>query len=280
MQQQQKSRLRGFVQTPVGKALLIALALLVTFASYVYVETLVAIPAMLLFGLALPIWAGIKAPRYLALSGLVILLLIAPLSNLVITQDIMTPIPASSSANTLPSGNGGSVLQNALVTPYVGGAEKNFTWTVTVFPQVHPGGQFQPSLVESVHFRRRPGATGNNSPSCSASYPFFELNDTAIVGITSETNVTFHYQVGSDGIWDWQMSLLLSRQYDARPQLHLPRGRPHVQRDRGTRCGKATPRMSESLLLTLYFDDFLFLEAPFYFVLLIYMILKRRERSN
>lgn len=278
MQQQPKGRFRGFVQTPVGKALLIALALLVVFASYVYVETLVAIPAMLLFGLALPIWAGLKAPRYLALSGLVILLLVAPLSNLVITQDIMTPIPASSSSNALPDGNGGSVLQNALVSPYVGGADKNFTWTVTVFPQYIPAGNSSP-LWLNLYISTCPGATGNDSPNCSTPYPFFELNNSAIAGITSETNVSFNYQVGTDGIWDWQMSLAVRSNTTHDLYYIFLVGDPTYNGIEGPVVGTYATTY-ESLLLTLYFDDLLFLGAPFYFVLLIYMILKRRERAK
>ncbi len=278
MQQEQQGRFRRFVLTPPGKALLLALALLVVFASYVYVETLVAIPAMLLFGLAVPIWAGIKAPRYLAISGMVILLLVAPLSNLVITQDILQPIPASASGNALPEGNGSSVLQGAFVTPYTGGASTNFTWTVTIFPQFIPAGNSSP-LWLNLYISTCPGATGNNSPSCAASYPFFLLNDTSIAGITNETNASFHFVIGSNGIWDWQMSLAVRNTTTHDLAYIFLVGDPTYNGIEGPVTGGYWVTY-ESLLLTLYFDDFLFLGAPFYFVLLIYMILKRRERTK
>jgi hypothetical protein len=278
VQQQQQNRFRRFVQTPVGKAALLALAILVVFASYVYVETLVAIPAMLLFGLAVPIWAGLKAPRYLAISGLVILLIMAPVSNVVITQDIMAPVAASASLNGLPDGNGGAVLQNALVAPYVGGTSTNFTWTVTVFPQYIPPGNSTP-LWLNLYVSSCPGATGNNSPNCSPPYTFVELNNTTIAGITHETNVTFHYAIGINGIWDWQMSLAVENNTTHALYYIFLVGDPTYNGIEGPVVGDFTTTY-ESLLLTLYFDIFLFLGAPFYFVLLIYMIFKRRERSK
>jgi hypothetical protein len=202
VQQQQLVGFRRFAQTPPGKALLLAAAILVVFASYVYVDTLIAIPAMLLFGLAVPIWLGLKAPRYLALTGLVILLLVAPISNIVITQDIMTPVPASAS----PYENGGVVLQNALVTPYTGGTSTNFTWTVSIYPQYLPTNN-STLLWLNLYISTCPGATGNSSPACTSPYPLTILNKTMPNPATAEFNETFQYVVGSVGIWDWQMSL-------------------------------------------------------------------------
>jgi hypothetical protein len=277
VQQQQPGGFRRFVQTPPGKALLLAAGILVVFASYVYIDTLVAIPAMLLFGLAVPIWAGLKAPRYLALSGLVILLLVAPLSNVVITQDILTPVSASASPTGLPDGNGGAVLQNALVTPYVGGTSTNFTWNVSVYPQFIPAGNSTPLWLD-LYISTCPGATGNNSPVCTAPYPLTILNYTFPSNTTSETNVLFHYVIGAVGIWDWQMSLVVRNTSGGYNYIFLV-GDPTYNGIEGPVVGNFATTY-ESLLLTLYFDDFLFLGAPFYFVLLVYMIFKRRERSK
>ncbi len=277
MQAQKTSRFRSFVQTPPGKALLVAVALLFTFASYVYVETLVAIPAFLLFGLAVPIWMGLKAPRFLALLGLVVLLLVAPLSNLVITQDILTPIGVSSSSNTLPEGNGGSVLNNALVSPYTGSTTTNFTWNVTIYPQYLPTGLSSPEWI-NLYVSTCPGATGNNSPNCAAGYPYYEFNQT-LHNVTDETNVSFHFQIGLDGIWDWQMSIATNNLTTGNLTWIFLVGDPTYNGIEGPVVGGYWATY-ESLLLTLYLDDLLFLGAPFYFVLLIYMILKRRERAK
>jgi len=278
VQQQKPGRFRSFLQSPAGKALLLALAILVTFGSTIF-STLVAIPAILLFGLAVPIWAGLKRPRYLALTGLVILLLVAPFSNLVITQDIMTPIPGSYSSSTLPNGNGGAVLQNALVTPYVGGTSENFTWTVAIYPQYIPGTPNNTTLWLNLYISSCPGATGNASPNCAQPYPFFLLNDTTVANLTAETTVTFNFQIGSIGIWDWQMSLAVRNLTTGKLYYIFLVGDPTYNGIEGPVVGTYATTY-ESLLLTLYFDDFLFLGAPFYFVLLIYMILKRRERTK
>jgi hypothetical protein len=275
VQQQQKGRFRRFLQTPIGRALLLALAIVVVFAATGYVSPLVGIPAMLVFGLAFPIWAGYKAPRYLALSGLVILLLVAPLANIALTQQIMTPVGASSSSNGAPVGNGGSVLQNALVTPYVGGTGTNFTWTVTVYPQYIPAGNSTP-LWLNLYISNCPGATTNDSSLCSPPYPFVELNQSWVNG----TSVyEFHYKIGSLGIWDWQLSTTVRN--NASHDLYdiFLSGDPTYNGIEGPVVGTFGD-IYTSLLLDVYLEVFLYLGASFYFVLLIYMIFKRRERGK
>ena len=282
MQQQQPNRFRRFVQTPPGKALLLALTLLVVFATFVYVEALVAIPAMLLFGLAIPIWLGLKAPRYLALSGLVILLILAPISNLVITQQVMTPIPASASSNVGPDGSNGSVLQGALVSPYVGGTSTNFTWNVTVYPQYIPAHNSSP-LWLNLYISNCPGATVNDLSRCSPPYPFTELNvswnNTTAVGVTGERNASFHWTIGTLGIWDWQMSVTVRNNVSDGLYYIFLVGDPTYNGIEGPVIGTYDTTYS-SLLLALYLEDFLYLGGPFYFVLLIYMIFKRREKTK
>ena len=282
MQQQQQGRFRRFVQTRAGKALLLALAIVVVFATYVYVETLVAIPAILLFGLAVPIWSGLKAPRYLALSGLAMLLVLAPISNLAVTQDILTPVPASTSLNGPPDGNGGAVLQNALVSPYVGETSTNFTWNVTIFPHYVPAGNT--SLVTlTLYVSTCPGATGNAScPGGSPPYPFYELTRNVsqeLSSAPSEINESFHYQIGSSGIWDWQMSLTVRNGTTGNVYAIFLVGDPTYNGIEGPVIGTFATIYAD-VLPTLYFDQFLFLGAPFYFVLLIYVIFKRRERGK
>ena len=278
MARQQPNRFRSFAQTPAGKAFLVAVAIVMTTATYLYVLQLAAIPAMLLFGLAVPIWLGLKAPRFLALAGLVILLLVAPLSGLGITQMIMTPLGPSASGNTLPDGNGGSVLNQAYVSPYVGSVSTNFTWSVTIYPQYIPKGNSSP-LWLNLYVSTCPGATGNDSINCVTPYPFFLLNDTSVRNISSETNATFHFQIGSVGIWDWQMSIAMRNLSTGNLTYIFLIGDPQYNGIEGPVVGTFATTY-ESLLLTIYFDQLLVLGAPFYFVLLIYVILKRRERTR
>jgi len=124
-----------------------------------------------------------------------------------------------------------------------------------------------------------PGATGNNSPYCSPPYAFYVLNDTSVANISTETNVSFNFQIGANGIWDWQMSLAVKNTTTGKLSWIFLLGDPTYNGIEGPVVGNYWTTY-ESLLLTLYFDDLLFLGAPFYFVLLIYVILKRRERSK
>ena len=279
VQQQQPGAFRRFLVTPVGKALLLAVTILIVFATYVYVDTLVAIPAFLLFGLAVPIWIGLKAPRYLALTGLVVLLLVAPISNVVITQDILTPIGESCSPST-GSNCQGAVLQNASVSPYVGGSAVNFTWTVDVYPQYLPGAPNSTPLWLNLYVSTCPGATGNSSPDCSAGYPLYILNDTSVNETTSPSVQSFHFAIGQDGIWDWQMSLAFRNSTNRNNLTYVFLvGDPTYNGIEGPVVGDYATTYT-ALILTLYFDDLLFLGAPFYIVLLLYMVFKRRERAK
>lgn len=275
MQQQQTGRFRRFLQTRIGRVLLLAVAIVVVFAATGYVSPLVGIPAMLVFGLALPIWAGYKAPRYLALSGLVILLLVAPLANVALTQQIMTPIGASSSSNSAPVGNGGSVLQNALVTPYVGGTGTNFTWTVTVYPQYIPTGNSTPLWI-NLYISNCPGATTNDSSLCTPPYPFVDLN---LSWVNGTSTYEFHHQIGSLGIWDWQLSVTVRNVASSALYDIFLTGDPTYNGIEGPVVGTFGD-IYTSLLLDVYLEVFLYLGASFYFVLLIYMIFKRRERGK
>jgi hypothetical protein len=278
VQQQPRGGFRRFLQSSAGKALLIAATILLVFASFVYVQTLIAIPVFLLFGLAVPIWAGLKAPKFLALSGLVVILLVAPIANAAITQEIMTPLPDATSSTGLPFSSGSSpVLQNAAVTPYVGGTSTNFTWQVTVYPQYLP---YPNSTLQwiTLYISSCPGATGNSSPNCSPGYSLWALND-SLNGTTTTTTVTFHYTIGSQGIWDWQMELAYVNGTKGNLTYQLLVGDATYNGLEGPVVGTFST-VFVSLLPTLYLDVLLFLGLPFYVVLLLYMVFKSRERRK
>ena len=167
MAQQSKGRFRRFLSTPPGKIVLIVLAFAVVFATNAYVSVVVAIPAILLFGLAVPIWAGLKRPRFLALLGLVVVLAVAPVVTIVFTQEILTPVGIANSSNALSASNGQPVMENATVHPFAGTTSTNFTWTVTIYHRTIRR-EHHALLLVPLH-RQLSGATGNNSPSCSTS---------------------------------------------------------------------------------------------------------------
>ncbi len=287
-QQQPKGAFRRFLVTPAGKATLVAITILLVFASFVYVETLIAIPVFLLFGLAVPIWSGLKAPRFLALSGLVVILLVAPIGNAAITQEIMTPLAAATSSTGVPYSNGSSpVMQAAVVSPYVGGTSTNFTWTVTLYPQylAYPNSTMR---WLNLYVSSCPGATSNNSPNCSAGYSYWNLNSSSYPGFsvttplpnaTGTTVATFHFAIGSEGIWDWQMSLAYYNGSASHLNYTFLVGDATYNGLEGPVVGSFST-VYVALLPTLYLDVLLFLGIPFYVVLLLYMVFKARERRK
>jgi hypothetical protein len=280
VQPKQPSPFRRFLSSRIGRVVLIAVTILVVFGSYVYVEALLAIPVFLLFGLALPIWVGIKRPRFLALSGLVVVLIVAPLSTLVITQDVRTPVPLASSMTGLPGlTSNQATLQNAGVTPYTGTASTNFTWTVTVYPTEVPTGNSTP-LNLSLYISTCPGATSTSPPAwCSAGYPFVQLNQAMPANFTSPTTFTFHYKIGSNGIWDWQMGVYTKNKTTGALFFQTLVGDATYNGIEGPVVGDFSTTYFE-LLGTIYFDDALFLGGPFFFILLIYALFKNRERRR
>ncbi len=279
MAQQKLGGFRRFVQTFFGKAFLIVLAVVVVFATYVYVDTLLAIPAMLLFGLAIPIWLGLKRPRYLGIMGLVVVLAVAPLSTIVITQDIRAPLSPASSLTDIP-GTTAALMQNASVTPYTGTASTNFTWTVTIVPIGGiPTGNSSPLWI-NLYISTCPGATSTAAPSwCSAGYPFTLLNETFSGNLTKNTTVQFHYQIGTDGIWDWQMGIYTKNLTTGALFFQTLVGDPTYNGIEGPVVGDFLSTYG-AVLPTIYFDDALFLGGPFFVILLIYLLFKNRERKR
>jgi hypothetical protein len=180
VQQQPKGGFRRFVQTPAGKSILLAVAIALVFATFVYITPLLAIPVFLVVGLAVPIYAGLKRPRYLALAGLVVILLATPIASAAYTQEILTPTPAASSSASLPAGNGGAVLQNAYVTPFTGDTSTNFTWNVTIYPQY---------LTSTIEFFVPAGAYPYDLGAVPG-YQTEPASGTATAGV-SEINLTF-----------------------------------------------------------------------------------------
>ena len=279
MAQKSQGRFRRFLKTRLGQVFLIVLAALVVLATYSLVLAVVAIPAFLLFGLAVPIWSGQKRPGFLAVLGLVVVLVVAPTATILFTQEVRTPVSSADSLTGPGYSNGTAVLQNATVSPYLGSTGTNFTWTVTVFPRNVPADNSTPVELD-LFISTCPGATGNNSPNCQQPYPFTLLTNTSLPpNATAPYNVTFHYQIGSNGIYDWQMGIYTKNRTTGVPYFQLLQGDPTYNGIQGPIIGTFTTTYSE-LVATVYFQDLLFLGAPFYFVLLIYMLFKNRERRR
>jgi hypothetical protein len=280
VQPKQPSPFRRFLQTPIGRVVLIIITILVVFASYVYVEALLAIPVFLLFGLALPIWAGLKRPRFLALLGLIVVLAVAPLSTVVITQDVRTPVSLASSLTGLPGLSGSNAtLQSAGVTPYTGTTSTNFTWQATVYPKEVPKGNSTPVNL-SLYISTCPGATSTSPPSwCASGYPFIQLNYVFPANFTTPMVVSFHHKLSSNGIWDWQMGVYTKNTTTGAPYFQTLVGDPTYNGIEGPVVGDFATTYFE-LLGTIYVDDALFLGGSYFVILLIYVLFKNRERRR
>ncbi|HYA56967.1 MAG TPA: hypothetical protein VEH57_00645 [Thermoplasmata archaeon] len=282
MQQEKARGFRGFVQTAAGRAFLIALSLVLVFATFTYVTPLLAIPVFLIVGLALPIYSGLKRPRFLALSGLVVILLLAPVATAVLSSEIMSPTPAASSSPDLPEGHGGAVLQNASVGPFLGSTSTNFTWNVTIYPQYLSPDNSSP-LWLSLYISTCPGATGNSSPVCSAGYPFYNRTITFPSGYwanhTGPTRESFRFTIGSNGIWDWQMGLAMENLSTHGLEWIFLVGDPQYDGIEGPVIG-GYGTVYFALIGSVYLESALYLGAPYFIVLLIYVAFKNRERRR
>lgn len=274
--------LRGFLRTKPGRVVLVLLATALVFGTYAFVSTVFAIPVFLLVGLGLPVWAGLKRPRFLALAALVVLLAVAPLSTVVFGQEVLAPPGAASSPGAAPFERGGSVLENATISPFVGSLSTNYTWNVTLYPRylvpTLNGTNWSNDAVE-LFISTCPGATGTNDPNCPSGYSLIILNHTfaSSRAPSNGTPVTFHDRLDSNTIWSWQMELVLQNTTNlSNPSRIELSGDPTFNGLEGPIVGGfATAYLA--LIVTVYEVDLLYLGVPFYFILLLYMWYKYRE---
>lgn len=282
MEQQKAGGFRGFVQTAAGRATLVALSILTVFATFAYVGVLFAIPVFLIVGLALPIYTGLKAPKFLAISGIVVLLLVPPIATAVLTSELMTPGGAASSPSGLPEGHGGAVLQNADVSPFTGSSSTNFSWSVTIYPQYLSAANSSPLWLD-LYISTCPGATGNTSPNCSAGYSFDTLTYNFPTGFwanhTGPTTVGFNYTIGADGLWYWQMGLAMTNLTTNATTWIFLVGDPEFNGIQGPVVGSYITIYS-AVVGTVYLDAGIFLGLPFYFILLLYLVFKNRQQKR
>lgn len=270
--------IKAFIGTPAGRVTLVVLAIVTLVGSFLYLGVFLAIPTFLLFALAIPIYTGWKRPRTLALAGLAALLISAPLASLVEAQALRSPSPSASSDNFLPTGNGGSVLQNAHVNPFTGPAGGTFTWSVTVNPAYVPRGYSTPWFA-AIYVSTCPGATGNSSPYCNPGYAFVTRNFTFPANTTTSQVVTFSTQLHGVNIWWWQMALGV-RNTTTGSTLY-------IFLDPGNSYGGVQGPVTGDFLSTFgivvpnIFVEMLFYQGSvFFFALLVYILFKNRERRR
>ncbi len=178
----------------------------------------------------------------------------------------------------LPSGNGGSVLQNATVSPFLSAPGSTFTWSVSIFPQYIPQNS-SPALWIDLFISTCPGATGTNSPDCASGYPLYIVNHTFPGGLKQPTVVSFAYVLNGTEIWSWQMGIAYDNTKTGNLTWTFLVGDPTYNGIEGPITGDYWS--TYGLLIFTILEAILFYLGLVYFIaLLLYMILKNRKRRQ
>jgi hypothetical protein len=277
---QQPGGVKAFFGRPIGKVVLVVLALLTLVGSFLYLGPLLAVPTFLLFGLALPIYMGWKRIRDLAIVGLVVLLAAAPIASALDAQQIRLTSPAAASDPTYPYGNNSSVLTNAAVTPFLGAVGGVYDFAIQVNPGAVPADS-SPLQWVTLYISTCPGATGNSSPYCSAGYPFLQVNRTLPGNLSAAPFVEqFNVTLGDGAqIWWWQASTAYYANNNSAELVSVFLNVPTY----GSQEGPVTGPFSATFALVLVpILEALLIYAGtvFFFALLVYMYFRSRRQRR
>lgn len=276
---------RGFVQKPLGKIVLVLLSF-GALAALFYLDPIdgpfLGIPVFLVTGLALPIIWGMKRPRYLAAAALVVLVVIAPLATAVYTDLARSPVPAACSLTVSPTSCDGQVLENASVSPFAADPGTRFTWSVTVDPTHLPAGLSSTNWSNDtlrLFVSTCPGRNDPNFTNCATTAPLYELNYSFPSTLSGPKTVYFNQTVGNDIFWAWQMELEVQNASTLNFTTFALAGDLQASWIQGPVVG-SYGAVYGALVGDIYILIFLYLGLPFYALLLLYMLLKNRERRR
>ena len=202
--QQGPSGFRGFGTKPLGRVVLIAVAIVAVAFGTIYLSEIIGIAILLLFGLALPIYTGWKRPRGLAIAGAVILLLSAPIAAVLVTnQYFQAPGPASSFGSTADGEYGGAVLQNATTSPYSAAGGGLFHFQVTIEPKYLD--RNATLLGVTLFVSTCPESTQANETTsvCAPPYPSHQTTQAFSATPAGATTVTLNASLDGPNIWWW-----------------------------------------------------------------------------
>ncbi|HZY70595.1 MAG TPA: zinc ribbon domain-containing protein [Thermoplasmata archaeon] len=272
--------IKTFAKTRIGQVVLIAVATGTMVGALLFLGPFIAIPTLLLFGLALPIYAGEKRPKRLAVWGVIILLVGGTAAAMIETQLFRSATPPLDSATSGPYGNGNAVLQHATVTPYLGAGGTSFAFKATLVPANLAYNTSAVAWVDLV-VTTCPDATTPSSPYCNAGYPFLLLNHTFTTPTRNTSLVEFNVTLHLTTIWWWQLAAFAKNTttvggppiwiYLNSQTLYFDATGPVVG-DFVSTLGVVAISVSQ--------DVALYEALPFYFVLLIYALFKARERRR
>lgn len=270
---------KAFVASPLGKALLTAVAAVVLALALIYLGALIAIAAFLLFMLAIPIYLGWKRPRELAVCGLIALLVAGPIASTLYAQEIRSPSAAVASDAQAGTGGTGSVLTNAYVSPFAADTGTSFKFSVTVNPEYLPSGAHAPEYVV-VYLTTCPGADSANNSACGGGgYPFWELNDSFNATINTTEVVGLSQTLHAANLWFWLMAFIYTNSTNGSQYIWVnpQSGYNAVQ---GPVSGSFASTVG-LIIPTVYGEVFVYVGLTFYAGLLLYWYLRvRSERRN
>ncbi len=193
--------LRTFGTRPLGRVILVAVAIVAVGFAIVFLGDLIGIGTFLLLGLAVPIYAGVKRPRTLAILGLAILLLAAPLASVLVTQQTFAPSPSVSSFNV----DGGPVLQNATVDPFSAGDGAAFYFHADLLPTYlyHNSTLHNITLfVTTCPYVTAPNESTTYCGSYSSYHQVLPLN---VTYADPRSTITFQQKLAGPNIYWWTM---------------------------------------------------------------------------
>lgn len=275
---QQPGSVKSFVAGRLGRLILALLAGATLIGSFVYLGALISIPTFLFFGLAIPIYLGWKRPRDLAILGLAVLLVAAPVASVWEADLIRQPSPAASSDTGLPYGSGGAVLQGATVSPFAGADGGAYNFSVVVHPEYVPGNTSGLLWVE-LFVTTCPGATGNSSPTCPGGYPFYTQNETLAANLTQPFTASFTQTLSGGNLWWFQFATVYRNLTTGNytwifldPANGYGAVQGPVSGDFYSTIGLVIPGLYVAMLL--------YPGSVFFIALLIYVLFKRREAAR
>lgn len=268
---------KTFATRPLGRAVLLAAAIVLVGFSFVYLGELPAILVMLVFGLALPIYMGWKRVRHLALAGLVILLIAGPIASALLAQELRVPSPIASSTIGGAYGTGGAVLQNGSVDPFVSDGARNFTFSVTVVPAHLPNATGRIGSVV-LFVSTCPYDTSAEKDFCGGSVENYTQTIAFPGGLNSTRTVQFSQRLSAPAVWWFQIYAVATNATGNVTNIFLAPGTSYA-----TIEGPVTGDFFSTMGITIgsiYLSLFFYLGIVFYIGLLGYYYFKLREQRR
>ena len=275
------SSIKTFGTTGLGRAILLAAAILIITGAFVYEGALLAILAILVFGLALPIYTGWKNVRSLAIGGLVILLLTGPLASAIIALNLAQPSPPAFSATV--TGQAAPVLGNATVSPFQSNGAQNFSFTASIDP-TKLGNTTARIYAVVLFVSTCPYDVSNttHAPSCGG-LPSHGQATVFPNGTRTPQVVRFSLYLDGPNVW-WFSIYFLTARPNATNNAYLQstqylQSNTNYQAIEGPVVGNTVALMG-LIIVPVYEELFLYLAIVFFIGLLVYYMLRTRRRAR